>query len=292
MSNNLTLLLESLSECNCSKQKLSLFEMFIKELKDAPKLEKPNKGCSYEKLVANTVKKSPIAGSIRSADCRSTGIDVNIKINGQYHNVEVKESARAQMGGGSFSYDGQNTFAPTKDQEDEEITDLIKQTLLDNKSDIDEMLYFISNQKPVEVQNKIKGFPLVSTHTAWEKTKTKGKLVNLQITANIDWIKSFYYNKGVNYIQIGGAGLFYLNKNPANLPIPELSGEVNLEIRTAANGARTRKYGKSKASYLMVGGFLRVQARLKTNSTSPYSLDNPEKIIEMLSHMKSAPGTR
>lgn len=290
MSNNLTLLLESLSECDCKKEtkKLSLANMFVNELKIAPISSGANQGCTYEKKVISVLNRSPIAGTIKKSDCRSTSVDADININGALYNVEIKSSPRAQMGGGTVSYDGANNFAMTKEQEDFEITTLILQAIQDNKSKIDEMLFFIKNQKPQDVQNRIVGFPLVSTHTAWHLAQTKNKLVNLKVSASINWIRNFYAKKGVDYIQIGGAGLFYLSDNPANLPIPQLDGEVDLEIRTGANGARPRKYGKNKLTYLVVGGFLRVQARLKINSSSPYSLDNPQSIQDMLLDMKSA----
>ena len=292
MSYNLEILFESiLKECDCKKEakKLSLTNVFINELKIAPISSGANEGCTYEKKVISVLNRSPIAGTIKKSDCRSTSVDADININGALYNVEIKSSPRAQMGGGTFSYDGKNTFAPTKENDGstEEITDLIKQALLDNKADIDEMLFFLKNQKPQDVQNRIVGFPLVSTHTAWHLAQTKNKLVNLKVSANINWIRNFYTKKGVDYIQIGGAGLFYLSDNPANLPIPQLDGEVDLEIRTAANGARPRKYGKNKLTYLVAGGFLRVQARLRTSSSSPYSLDNPQSIQNMLSEMKS-----
>ena len=45
-----------------------------------------------------------------------------------------------------------------------------------------------------------------------------------------------YGAKDIYYIQIGGKGLYYMAENPANLPVPQFTGEINVEMRPRASG--------------------------------------------------------
>ena len=70
-------------------------------------------------------------------------------------------------------------------------------------------------------------------------------------------------------MQIGGAGLFYLDQNPANLPVPKLDGQIEIELRAGRSGSTLNASGVRRVS-----GLLRAQARLKFKGKSPVSLDN------------------
>jgi len=113
----------------------------------------------------------------------------------------------------------------------------------------------------------------------WVAAKKNGLLkpLNVKIKRSTQFIINHYKKKGVNYIQIGGAGLFYLADNPANLPVPRLDGEINIELRPGRSGSKMRKDGTKVA-----GVGLRVQGRLQFDGTSPYTLDDPESIRDML----------
>ena len=93
--------------------------------------------------------------------------------------------------------------------------------------------------------------------------------INKTLEGDMDVISNHYARKQTHYIQIGGAGFFRLGEaNPANLPLPILNGKVQLEVRIAKGGPPAAG--------------LRVQARLLTKSTSPYTLDDPESVKAML----------
>jgi hypothetical protein len=75
----------------------------------------------------------------------------------------------------------------------------------------------------------------------------------------------------VYYIQIGGAGLFYLGKNPFKLPVPAFEGDAQIEMRIKYAGATPNSQGvkspNRRAEWVAIG-------RLVTKVKSSYSLDD------------------
>jgi len=103
--------------------------------------------------------------------------------------------------------------------------------------------------------------------------------INRTFESDVRTIAQHYARKNTFYIQIGGAGLFRLGEaNPANLPVPVLTGKVQLEVRLA-------KAGKPTAG-------MRVQARLMTGAMSPFTLDDPESVRQMLTQRPRRPSPR
>ena len=96
-------------------------------------------------------------------------------------------------------------------------------------------------------------------------------------------IAAAYNKKGVYYIQIGGSGLFYLNKNPYNLPIPNFSGEIDVEFRLGPSGSKIRNFNGQPIKVL--GATYRCQGRLKTKLKSDLSLDNEEQAIKVITQI-------
>ena len=174
--------------------------------------------------------------------------------------LEVKKDADAQMGGTSVRYnDGQ--FEIVSDNVDEKTAALIVTALSSKVTHIERLLAAIGGHK----------FPTTCDKHTWTVAKEKGLLkpINAKIKKNTQFIIDHYKDKGINYIQIGGAGLFYLDKNPANLPIPKLDGEIDIELRAGRSGSTLNAAGVRRVS-----GLLRAQARLKFKGKSPVSLDN------------------
>ncbi len=89
------------------------------------------------------------------------------------------------------------------------------------------------------------------------------------VKKNTKFIIDHYKDKGIHYMQIGGAGLFYLDQNPANLPVPKLDGEIEIELRAGRSGSSLNADGTRRVS-----GLLRAQARLKFKGWSPITLDS------------------
>jgi hypothetical protein len=182
--------------------------------------------------------------------------------------VEVKKDDGAQMGGTSARYiDGE--FAMAGDAVDSDTQEMIIAALDSRREAIESFLGRVGAEQ----------FPLSCPKNVWTEAKTEGLLkpINAKIRKHTDFIVDHYNKKGINYIQIGGAGLFYLGENPANLPIPKLEGEIDIELRAGRSGSKVNAQGVA-----MVGGGLRAQGRLKFKGSSPYTLDDPESIKGLL----------
>jgi hypothetical protein len=238
-------------------------------------------GFAYEYDVIKALKKAGIAGDIKQpAGADASRPDADIKIDGINYGIEVKLNKGAQMGGGSIRF-ANGKISIVKSAGDN-IDPILIKAVKDKSADIKKMLTFISKQKPAAINRNATKFPVTCTQEAWAKTQQAGLLVKTYVKYNTDFIAEHYAKKNISYIQIGGAGLFYLSSNPANLPIPKLTGDIVIEIRSARSGSRPLSSG-----IYVVGGGIRAQARLKTKAKSPYTADNPTSILEMLKNMKS-----
>lgn len=234
------------------------------------------KGFEYEQIVLNAINEAGISGDITEAAGASNAIgDADFRIAKKAHLIEVKLNKNAQMGGTSVSYLYNGAELKLLNDVEPEVTDLIIEAVKGQQKDLDSLLRFFAQ----EWDPTIISFPLTVPKAIWTQAQNDGLLVNSQIQTDVSkFLAKFYRSKGVNYIQIGKSGLFHLGRNPAKLPVPQLKGNVNLEIRTARSGSRANK----SLGCRVVSGAIRVQARLKTKNKSPYSLDNVESIKEML----------
>lgn len=235
------------------------------------------KGFEYEQKVINAIAKAGLAGNITTAaGCSSAHGDADFKLEGETHLVEVKLNKKAQMGGSSIRYQkGSESFELLTPVEPE-IHSMIMEAVKKRIPQLDILIeYFARKWDP-----GITGFPANCSKQVWTQAAKNGLLVNAKIHTDVSFIVRHYRAKGVNYIQIGKSGLFYLEKNPANLPIPKLEGDVKVEIRTARAGSKVIK----KTGVRMVGSGIRVQGRLRIKNKSPYTLDCPKSIKNMLSN--------
>lgn len=240
-------------------------------------------GCDYESDVILAVKRAGAAGRIKRAACADSSVaDADIKVGGVVHQVEVKANARAQMGGGSVRYSSvDHAFTCGSECRDMSAAMIVILDAADDveplKNALDALVQFIDQKTP---GRDITGFPMSGfSPETWEAAVTSGLLrpINRYLEADASVIEAHYAAKGTHYIQIGGAGLFRLGEaNPAGFPVPGLRGKVRLELRAAKAGDAGR--ATSKAG-------LRVQARLAAAGTSPYTLDDPNSVKEMLATM-------
>lgn len=235
-------------------------------------------GFAYESEVIKALMAAKAAGNIKKgAGASAAASDADMNIFGKVFDVEIKLNKNAQMGGSSVRYNpagGINLVASL--EEDTEA--LLIKAVRSKKKDINDLLNFLAEQDPDSVNQSAVKFPMTCTRKAWDAATKAGKLVNTQIPLDASFIAKHYAKKGIFYIQIGGAGLFYLSKNPANLPIPKLEGKVVVEVRSARSGTK-----KLKSGIGVVAGGIRVQGRLKAKNTSPYTIDDPDSIKKMLS---------
>ncbi len=222
-------------------------------------------GFLYEDTVIRSLKEAGIAGTVlEGAGASATGVDADFMVDGKRYLLEVKKDADAQMGGTSVRYiDGK--FEVVSDTVDSGTTDLIIAALDTRRDPIERLLAAIGGDK----------FPTTCDKHTWTIAKERGLLkpINAKIRQTTDFIVDHYKKKGIDYIQIGGAGLFYLGQNPANLPIPKLEGEIDIELRAGRSGSSVNAAGVRRVS-----GLLRAQGRLKFKGSSPISLDSGETI--------------
>lgn len=238
-------------------------------------------GFAYEPKVLAAIAKAGLTGLIKTgAGASAAAADADMKINGQILKIEVKLARNAQMGGSSIRVNEQGSVSLAKSIS-KEVDKLLVAAVKKNLGSIRTLLEFLGKQKPAAINKRSVSFPVSCTTEAWEKAAARGLLVNVpRIPYSVDFISDHYAKKGTHYIQIGGAGLFYMSENPGNLPIPKLEGDINIEIRSARSGSKTLACGER-----VVGGGLRVQARLKTKAVSPYTADDPKSLREMIKAM-------
>ena len=201
--------------------------------------------------------------------------------------IEAKSHSGVSMGNASFQYCLQKRMfrqsAGTSLRDSD--LELLKLALLDARDAIDEYLEAAIRSHPQVCHRKISGFPIKLAKAAREDLYNRGlqTLVNRCVQSNPHYIANHYNNRGVYYINIGGSGLFFMGKNPLNLPIPELNGQVLLRLRVGYSGG-----GKSPPVFRETNpptearhGLLRVSGWLNAHNNSPFCLDKVEDIKAM-----------
>mgnify|MGYP003115289060 CR=1 FL=1 len=226
-------------------------------------------GFEYEQKVLDCLKRSKISGDIlSSAGSDSKNPDADFVVGGENYLLEIKKDDSAQMGGTSVKYSN-GKFTLVSEHVDSLTQSALMAELNTKKTSIDKMLKSLNCTQ----------FPLTCDRDSWTGAKNKGLLkpINGVVKRDLQFLIDHYKNKGVHYIQIGDSGLFYLDENPANLPIPKLEGELNIEIRAGRSGSYSVNSGAK-----MVSGGLRIQGRLKVKQSSPFTLDNLNSVKKMI----------
>lgn len=233
------------------------------------------KGFDYEKKVIACLKQAQINGNISEpAGSSSHGPDADFMISGGLYNLEIKLDSNAQMGGTSVDITGEHGgYKIHSPVDDSGLEKAILESVKYNWADIQALLSFIGDIEDTHVRK----FPLRCKKSTWTEAARQKFLINDTIPFDTSFICKHYAKKNTNYIQIGGAGLFYMQENPAGLPIPKLQGQIVIEMRSGRSGSKLLASGER-----MVGAGLRLQGRLKTDNKSPYTLDNVESINELL----------
>lgn len=247
---------------------MDLLREYIKQI-----LTEDAQACKYETTVIKSLKLAGAQGYMKRAACNDPNRpDADIKVDGEVFYVEVKANSKAQMGGGSVGYSLKDkSFYPTG--ENRGLSQMIVHVLNDmNDSSLHKGLSILMNYLSKMSGRKFTEVPMNGfDDDAWVEAVNSGMLlpINRTFSSDISVITNHYARKNTHYIQIGGAGFFRLgDQNPANLDVPVIDGRVQLEVRLA-------KAGKPSAG-------LRVQARLLTNVSSPYTLDDPASVKKML----------
>jgi len=207
--------------------------------------------------------------------------DIEASYNGKPFNVEIKASSKDQMGGGSFRYESSNKqFTPVTEMDPEDL-DLLLAACKEKAPDLDNYIKAARQLEPVEFHKTISGVPIKVAKDGRDILKKKGLLakINKNVKTSAAFITRHYNKKGVYYINIGGAGLFYMGKNPLNLPVPALKAEIQIEMRLGFGGGKLSFPTDPPTPARSAG--LRVQGRLLTKGKSKYNLDNHKDVIEL-----------
>tara|TARA_B100000768_G_C11261767_1_gene369091 strand:+ start:206 stop:1015 length:810 start_codon:yes stop_codon:yes gene_type:complete len=250
-----------------------------------------SRALDYETKVFDIMKSAMIdgldVGSVNGAGFSNQGAgDIEATYRGEQFNIEVKLDMFPQMGGTSIRIDS-NEKTCTLVQPDAVDADAIPFFMKAAKvqdAPLKVWVDFIRKQEPKELHSKVPyTIPFGSvTKEAWIAAKNAGLLKEMNATRSFPDAKNIakaYNRKNVYYIQIGGAGLFYLGKNPLRLPVPELKGAIDVEFRLGASGSKVRTIGDK--TYRVVGAGYRCQGRLKSHVKSRYSLDNVNDLHEL-----------
>lgn len=243
-------------------------------------------GLDYELKVYSAMKAAKVAG-LNPGDKPGAGFsnqgagDIEASYKGKPFNVEIKATAKDQMGGGSFRYTmaGQ-TFTPVKEMDPEDM-ELLMVAAKEKADDIDNYIKALRKMEPVEYHRNQSGIPLKASVEARDALKKQGLLakINKNVKTSANFIIRHYNKKGVYYINIGGAGLFYMGKNPLKLPVPELKAQIQIEMRLGFGGGKLSFPTEPPTPARSAG--LRLQGRLLTKGKSPYNLDNEDDIKKL-----------
>ena len=189
--------------------------------------------------------------------------DIKATYKGKEFNIEFKMDIKAQMSGGSITYnlETENFEAVNNLPGAEEIIAAMQ----DKKDALNAYL------KEAGLKGIGKGFNFKLNKKQRKRLKEAGLLkdVELSIKDTGDFITKINNKKGVYYIYIGGKGLYYLGSNPLNLNVPKFVPELaQLEVRIGFAGTN------KNTGY--AGGGLRVQARIKKLAVNGPQLGTPE----------------
>jgi hypothetical protein len=253
-------------------------------------------GVEYENEVLRTIKPQikkmkniKLKEGASTAAFAATEPDLVLLMDGYQINIEIKQDNKAQMGGGSYNYDikTKKYSLSAKTVIDPAIDAKLKEVLSDKQKDLDKLLNYVKKNDAKLLTEGVKGLPLKATKTMWEELTREKFLVPLNAKMQVPYafLHDHYNKKKCYYIQIGGAGLFYLKKNPLNLPIPQLKIAMAIELRLGRAGSKMDKtLGVDVAS-----GNIRAQGRLdsKTKIQSPYSLDKPGDFLKLFGNVSA-----
>lgn len=247
------------------------------------------KGLEYELKVYDSLIRANVPG-LDVGDKPAAGFsnqgagDIEASYFGKPFNVEIKLSSKEQMGGTSFRYDmDSKEFIPVG-QIDQEDLDLFLPVVKEKARDIDNYIKASWEIEPKEYHKMNRGVPIKVSKEAREILKRRGltSKIATNIKASTNFITKHYNKKGVYYINVGGAGLFYMGRNPLNLPVPELRGEVQVELGLRFGGGKLSFPTDPKTPARSAG--LRIQGRMLTRGRSKYNLDNPNDVIELFAN--------
>jgi hypothetical protein len=189
--------------------------------------------------------------------------------------IEIKMNKDAQMGGPSVRINkgsDEYSFSKAGAALEQDVQDMIIAAIKTKEKDIRNYIKRMKQEEPLDLHQANGDFevPFKTTKESWAVLQKEGlmKPINTVVKYNTKFIHDWYAKKKCYYIQIGGIGLFYMKKNPLNLPIPQLKADVEINIRLTRSGSGgTKAYPSQRSSQI------RCIAKLKAKGKSKYTLD-------------------
>jgi len=245
-------------------------------------VKKSNKkrGFAYEKVIYDQVdkaiKQSKIKGFkiLNDGPTEKAGAEDFIgEIWGNYFGVEVKLD-KAQYSSVTIKYDHKDKIF-TIDKNYSFNPQLIKTA----KSALKDINNYIKRAKELGVDLKGTGVKKGNIdRDIFNKIQEEGfqKAITRSFFVDQSIIEELYANKvrPVNYIQFKDKGLFFMGKNPLNLPIPKLEAKVRVTFRVNA--------GRNSKGQRVFNLRILPDQLLDFKSKSKYSLDNISSIKKLM----------
>jgi len=254
----------------------NLKENFNKEIENS--FYSGQKNSKYEEKVIKSLLEAKIKGNIKQEKTPNN----KVNLYGNVFNLEVKLFPTNQLGFSQIEYKKESGSTRLIKSLEPNFDVYVAEVAKQKKESLDNLLKFIIQQEAKEMGEKIKGFPLVCAEEIWREAKRKNMQVQAEILLESDAISRYYIKKGINYLQIGDSGLFYLSANPANLPIPQFKGNGILEIRViSGNNIETLSDGTKIINLGLI-----TQGKIKIENKSPFTLDDTNSVAEMLAALK------
>lgn len=192
-----------------------------------------NRGIAYERVIYSNAAnvKNPLFKIIGEQTEKGGAADIQFEIAGKRFDVEAKlESPQYSSINGQYNFNNK-VFTNSKNTKISESLQITLDNILEKaKPALDKYkqraaelgvnLETSGSKMPVNIFNQLKEEGLQNNITTRE-------VVSQSV------IEELYNKKDQYYIQIKGKGLYYIGKNPLNLPVPKLEGDVTITFRIA-----------------------------------------------------------
>ena len=234
-----------------------------------------SRGIAYERVVYKNAAgvKNPIFKIVGKQTEEGGAPDIQFEIAGQSFNIEAKlEKPQYSSINGQYDFN-KKIFTNSKNTKISESLQITLDNILEKaKPALDKYkqraaelgvnLQKSGNKIPINIFNKLK------------KENLQNEITTREVVSQ-SVIEELYNKKDTYYIQIKGKGLYYIGKNPLNLPVPKLEGDVTVTFRIARS--KTDKDGNVIPTLRFLPDNINI-----TSNKSDHSIDTTKGINKLL----------